>query len=71
MPDREYLFDFIQQIVNWTLRNQTRIKNSNDSLNLFGYQIIFMRKLWIDVKPGEDVNADLIFHYYQVYYLKN
>uniref|UniRef100_A0A0N4ZLT2 Myosin motor domain-containing protein n=1 Tax=Parastrongyloides trichosuri TaxID=131310 RepID=A0A0N4ZLT2_PARTI len=66
VPENEFFFDFIRQLYEWIRNNKYSLmltKSTNESPDT--YQVYFMRKLWINVKPGEDVNADLIFHYNQ------
>uniref|UniRef100_A0A0K0FAB5 Unconventional myosin heavy chain 6 (inferred by orthology to a C. elegans protein) n=1 Tax=Strongyloides venezuelensis TaxID=75913 RepID=A0A0K0FAB5_STRVS len=70
VPENEFFFDFINQLYDWIKNNKysltlSKCKSPNDSPTVDGYQVYFMRKLWINVKPGEDVNADIIFHYHQ------
>nr|XP_039264286.1 unconventional myosin-VIIa-like [Styela clava] len=49
VPDNECFVKFVKD------------KTHNDSSNC---QVVFIRKLWMKVTPGEDRNADIIFHYY-------
>ncbi|CEF69757.1 Unconventional myosin-X [Strongyloides ratti] len=70
VPENEFFFDFINQLYEWIKNNKysltiSKSKTSNDSPTADGYQVYFMRKLWINVKPGDDINADIIFHYHQ------
>ncbi|XP_006817956.1 myosin-VIIa-like [Saccoglossus kowalevskii] len=59
-PDNEFFFDFIRTAMDWN-----RAMNPKDAGKFGSYQIYFMRKLWLNVVPGKDVNADYIFHYHQ------
>ncbi|KAE9550764.1 hypothetical protein FO519_006016 [Halicephalobus sp. NKZ332] len=61
MPENEFFFDFVHQLTDWVKQNRP----AKDTATTFSYQVFFMRKLWINVIPGEDINADLIFHYHQ------
>ncbi|XP_068143632.1 LOW QUALITY PROTEIN: myosin-VIIa [Drosophila tropicalis] len=60
MPEEEFVFDFISQLLFWQ-RHQKTLRASCDG----HYQLHFMRKLWLNIQPGEDPNGDLIFTYPQ------
>ncbi|XP_059488702.1 myosin-VIIa-like isoform X2 [Neocloeon triangulifer] len=62
VPDTDFFFDFVRYLTDWMKR--TRPTRDGVAPN-FLYQIIFMRKLWTNVFPGKDKNADQIFHYHQ------
>ncbi|CAF1217575.1 unnamed protein product [Rotaria magnacalcarata] len=52
IPSNTYFFDFLTQ-----LRGHDKKK--------LDYKIYFRRKLWIDIIPGDDKQADSIVHFYQ------
>uniref|UniRef100_A0A667ZSS2 Si:ch73-194h10.2 n=1 Tax=Myripristis murdjan TaxID=586833 RepID=A0A667ZSS2_9TELE len=59
LNDTDYFFDSLRQITDWS-KKAKRVKDVNIS-----YLVFFMRKLWFNVMPGRDPEADLIFHYAQ------
>jgi len=64
MPDSHYFFDtllgFVHQLPKLVGEN-----GKDEPSSPLSYQIYFMRKLWIDVVPGDDSAADLSLHYNQ------
>ncbi|XP_034556960.1 unconventional myosin-VIIa [Notolabrus celidotus] len=62
LNDTEYFFDSLRQITDWS-KNAKRIKEGGP-VNI-PYLVFFMRKLWFNVVPGRDIEADLIFHFPQ------
>lgn len=62
VPHYYFFFDFIHEVIDW----KTRLghKPSDESMRT-EYQVLFMKKLWIDCLPGRDKNADSKFHFYQ------
>lgn len=64
VPETEFFFDFVRQLSDWVHTNHAMQKDS--TMIPINYQVYFMRKLWFNVMPGNDPQADLIFHYFQV-----
>ncbi|CAJ0935522.1 unnamed protein product, partial [Mesorhabditis belari] len=62
VPEDQFFFDFIRQLSDWAQENYATKDRPYVPLN---YQVYFMRKLWLNVKIGDDEEADLIFHYHQ------
>lgn len=61
IPEDHFVFDFITELAGWVKDNlPSRIGD-----NQIKPQIFFLKKLWINVQPGRDQNADHIFFYYQ------
>uniref|UniRef100_A0A3P8UQH7 Si:ch73-194h10.2 n=1 Tax=Cynoglossus semilaevis TaxID=244447 RepID=A0A3P8UQH7_CYNSE len=59
--DADYFFDSLRQITDWSRRTK-RVKDGPVNVS---YIVFFMRKLWFNVTPGRDLQADLIFHFPQ------
>uniref|UniRef100_A0A3B4VH14 Unconventional myosin-VIIa-like n=1 Tax=Seriola dumerili TaxID=41447 RepID=A0A3B4VH14_SERDU len=62
LNDADYFFDSLRQITDWSKKSK-RIKDGGP-VNI-SYLVFFMRKLWFNVIPGRDTEADLIFHFPQ------
>ncbi|XP_034036571.1 unconventional myosin-VIIb [Thalassophryne amazonica] len=62
LNDTAYFFDSLRQITDWS-KKAKRIKEGGP-VNI-PYLVFFMRKLWFNVIPGRDMEADLVFHFPQ------
>nr|XP_021327440.1 unconventional myosin-VIIb-like isoform X1 [Danio rerio] len=62
LNETDYFFDSLRQITDWSKR--AKRVNQGAPVNV-SYTVFFMRKLWFNIIPGRDVEADLIFHYPQ------
>ncbi|KAM9385653.1 unconventional myosin-VIIb [Pholidichthys leucotaenia] len=62
LNDTDYFFDSLRQITDWS-KKAKRIRDAGP-VNI-AYLVFFMRKLWFNVVPGRDIEADLIFHFPQ------
>lgn len=63
LNETDYFFDSLRQITDWSKRAK-RVNQAGGPVNV-AYTVFFMRKLWFNISPGKDVEADLIFHYPQ------
>ncbi|KAM6963110.1 unconventional myosin-VIIb [Aplochiton taeniatus] len=62
LNETDYFFDSLRQITDWS-KKAKRVKDGEPTS--MPYLVFFMRKLWFNVSPGRDLEADLIFHYPQ------
>jgi myosin-7 len=62
VPEADFFFDFVRHLTDWIKKART---TKDGSTPKFTYQVFFMRKLWTNIVPGRDRNADMIFHYHQ------
>ncbi|XP_046319632.1 unconventional myosin-VIIb [Marmota monax] len=58
----DFFFDSLRHMSDWVKKNKPQKEGAPVTLP---YQVYFMRKLWINMAPGKDVNADTILHYHQ------
>jgi len=49
-----------------TVQSSVCVYSAGGPVNI-AYIVFFMRKLWFNVVPGRDTEADLIFHFPQVH----
>uniref|UniRef100_F6UCG4 Myosin VIIB n=1 Tax=Monodelphis domestica TaxID=13616 RepID=F6UCG4_MONDO len=57
--ETDFFFDSLRQVSDW-IRKTKPTKEVT-----LTYHVYFMRKLWLNVFPGKDLNADVILHYHQ------
>ncbi|TRY58652.1 hypothetical protein DNTS_024794 [Danionella cerebrum] len=62
LNETDYFFDSLRQITDWS--KKIKRVNPGGPLNV-SYTVFFMRKLWFNIIPGRDLEADIIFHYPQ------
>ncbi|MEJ1286345.1 myosin XV [Cricetulus griseus] len=62
LKEGEFFFDSLRQVSDWVKKNRPQKEGAPITLP---YQVFFMRKLWLNVTPGKDMNADTILHYHQ------
>nr|XP_020822854.1 unconventional myosin-VIIb isoform X1 [Phascolarctos cinereus] len=60
--EKDYFFDSLRQVSDWM--KKTKPAREGAAVTLY-YHVYFMRKLWLNVFPGKDLNADTILHYHQ------
>ncbi|XP_027444505.1 unconventional myosin-VIIb isoform X2 [Zalophus californianus] len=58
----DFFFDSLRQVSDWVKKNKPQKEGAPVTLP---YRVYFMRKLWLNVTPGKDINADTILHYHQ------
>ncbi|XP_019480078.1 PREDICTED: unconventional myosin-VIIb isoform X1 [Hipposideros armiger] len=58
----DFFFDSLRQVSDWVKKSKPQKEGAPVMLP---YQVYFMRKLWLNVAPGKDMNADTILHYHQ------
>ncbi len=62
VPEADFFFDFVRHLTDWIKKART---TKDGATPKFTYQVFFMRKLWTNIVPNRDRNADVIFHYHQ------
>ena len=62
VPEGDFFFDFVRHLTDWIMK----ARSQDSEMPKLTYQVFFMKKLWTLTVPGKDVNADVMFHYYQV-----
>ncbi|XP_022081416.1 myosin-VIIa-like isoform X2 [Acanthaster planci] len=55
--ESDFFFDALRRQIDW--------EQEENDMPVLAYQMFFLRKIWTDVVPGEDSQADTIFHYHQ------
>ncbi|KAL8618880.1 hypothetical protein ACOMHN_000887 [Nucella lapillus] len=62
VPEGDFFFDFVRHLTDWIRKARP---TRDGVVPQFTYQVFFMKKLWTNTVPGQDVNADIIFHFHQ------
>ncbi|XP_038672457.1 unconventional myosin-VIIa-like isoform X3 [Scyliorhinus canicula] len=61
-PEGDFFFDYVRHVTDWVKKEKPTKDGTSISV---AYKVLFMRKLWLNVFPGRDLKADILFHYPQ------
>ncbi|GCC41295.1 hypothetical protein chiPu_0025075, partial [Chiloscyllium punctatum] len=62
-PEGDFFFDHVRQVTDWYKKEKPVKSGTSVSVT---YKVLFVRKLWLNVVPGRDLKADIVFHFPQV-----
>ncbi|XP_072427812.1 unconventional myosin-VIIa-like [Chiloscyllium punctatum] len=61
-PEGDFFFDHVRQVTDWYKKEKPVKSGTSVSVT---YKVLFVRKLWLNVVPGRDLKADIVFHFPQ------
>ncbi|XP_055868462.1 myosin-VIIa-like isoform X2 [Biomphalaria glabrata] len=67
IPGESYYFDFLRSLTTENNAKSKSQKKGEQGASTVSYELLFQKKIWVETIPGDDLQADLIFHYNQMF----